>query len=456
MHVWPRSLLSIVGITAAISVSACTDEVTPVAPATTAGHPVANVANASQVRYARPDEEHFQKLAQAIPGFGGYHMDDSGNLVVYLTDLGQSEHARGLLLPVLRAWQADLPPDGRFIRGGGQIVVRKGNFRFDKLAFWRDLVTEHLLTEIPGLVFTDAQESANLVVIGALRERLPEVRAVLPGRLAALGIPQEAVRLEESVFPKQEKELTDQFRPIIGGIHLDYSIYGSYLSSCTLGFVAVIDGVDVFVTAAHCSNSKFAKDDTEYHQNSFFVGGNSIGFEWRDPGYRSCGFLSSRVCRDSDANAVSITPGIWFNRGRIARTTFWGGPGRPASGSLTIDDAQPTWVVTGKITDTKEGDTVDKVGRTTGWTYGFVKHSCVDFSQGGDRVLRCQHLADYGSQGGDSGSPVFRITSFTNSTAQIQGTHWGGGASTSKCADCAVFSSIKGIDADLGTTTVTP
>jgi hypothetical protein len=448
---WPRSVLTLVGVSTAVAVGACSDRTTPLAPEMDATLSAANSNANARAFEARPEETHFHRLAGQVPGYGGHHFDEDGNLIVVLTDLGQSQRARAALAPVLRGFQADLPVDKRPERAGGQVIIREGRFSFEQLAPWRDKVSEHLLGTQPGLIFTDLDESGNRVVIGVEADRLAEFRNVLPGHVRALGIPAEAVEIVPAVRPVKEQQLTDQIRPIVGGLHIDMVNQGSFLGSCTMGFVATLSGTTVMFTNSHCSASIYALDTTEFYQ----IWPTQIGTEWRDPGFRSCGFLSSNKCRDSDATAVALNWSTWSNRGRLARTTFWGGPGRPATGSLTIDSSQPDWVITGKV-GTSEGNIVDKVGRTTGWTYGTVRHTCVDYSEGYRLILRCQHLADYGSNPGDSGSPVFRITSFGNSTVQLQGIHHSGNAVTSKCSNCAVFSPIGGIDSDFGTTTVTP
>jgi hypothetical protein len=62
---------------------------------------------------------------------------------------------------------------------------------------------------------------------------------------------------------------------------------------------------------------------------------------------------------------------------------------------------------------------VEKIGRTTGWTYGSVGPICKDikptFQEASDTrnpsniVFRCQHFINGGGQAGDSGGPVFQL-----------------------------------------------
>ena len=77
-----------------------------------------------------------------------------------------------------------------------------------------------------------------------------------------------------------------------------------------------------------------------------------------------------------------------------------------------------------------QGQTVQKVGFTTGWTEGQVTGTCVNTDQGGTSIhFLCQTQANYASEFGDSGAPVF-VTGgiFGNdpTQARLDGIHWGG------------------------------
>ena len=125
--------------------------------------------------------------------------------------------------------------------------------------------------------------------------------------------------------------------------------------------------------------------------------------------------------------------------GKIARTT--------GLGSLTIDPANPTFTINARGIANKDAS-VDKVGRTTGWTRGTVSNTCVDTGvQGSTIVLLCQTFVTSSNvivQGGDSGSPVFAIGSGGNVT--LLGGLWGGNQSGTQF----VYSPIANIEAELG------
>jgi hypothetical protein len=89
------------------------------------------------------------------------------------------------------------------------------------------------------------------------------------------------------------------------------------------------------------------------------------------------------------------------------------------------------------------GSIFNKVGRTTGWTQGPVSRTCVNTNVLGSKVhQRCQTFVTAGVDGGDSGSPVFRITSGDN--VQLVGILGGGGS------DYDVMSPLASIQAELG------
>ena len=71
------------------------------------------------------------------------------------------------------------------------------------------------------------------------------------------------------------------------------------------------------------------------------------------------------------------------------------------------------------------GATVNKVGRTTGWTAGQVTATCVDvLVLGSLNADLCQDVVSAGVGAGDSGSAVFAITS--GNDVQLRGILWGG------------------------------
>lgn len=142
-----------------------------------------------------------------------------------------------------------------------------------------------------------------------------------------------------------------------------------------------------------------------------------------------------RVNNLSDATFVELASGVSQNLGKIAKTGL---------GSINVSHAA-SYRIVDEDTSTTVGETVNKVGRTTGRTEATVTGTCVRYKGLGNRLLLCQDTASGNSDGGDSGAPVFRITDSPNTNdIELLGVHHSGGSSV------IVFSSIGQIYCDLG------
>ena len=94
------------------------------------------------------------------------------------------------------------------------------------------------------------------------------------------------------------------------------------------------------------------------------------------------------------------------------------------------------------------GQTVNKIGRTTGWTFGKVTNTCVTVNVSGSNITQiCQSLVTAGVGAGDSGSPVFNWSG-TGNTVRLAGILWGGSGN-----NLFVFSPMSGIEKELGALT---
>jgi hypothetical protein len=296
-----------------------------------------------------------------------------------------------------------------------------------------DLKAQHRqlspLFGLRGVVFTDADETAGRLVVGVAD---PGARGLVRARLSALGVPSESVDIVDTdpIFPLTS--LRDKVRPIEGGVQIRFSNY-----LCSLGFVALREGVLGFVTASHCSDSQGTADGTPYYQALNQVADEFIGRETADPPYVQEGCADGQNCRYSDANFNAGAAGVELALGSIAKTTG------PNDGSLDING---TFTIVGEDTAVV-GETVNKVGRSTGWTQGTVTRTCIDVSVSRGILLRCQDLVEYGTAiaaSGDSGSPVFRTESGDQVT--LLGALWGGNSSGTQF----VYSPIAAIKQELG------
>ena len=94
------------------------------------------------------------------------------------------------------------------------------------------------------------------------------------------------------------------------------------------------------------------------------------------------------------------------------------------------------------------GETVNKVGRTTGWSQGRVTSTCVNVNVSGSDITQlCQTAVSATVGAGDSGSDVFTITSGTS--VRLDGVLWGGSSSGKQF----IFSPLANVTGELGTLT---
>jgi len=89
---------------------------------------------------------------------------------------------------------------------------------------------------------------------------------------------------------------------------------------------------------------------------------------------------------------------------------------------IGIDSINPSIDDVGQSSYIIDNEHLDKVGRTTGWTYGAVEDTCTDYEIDG-WTRECSDRVDYSTSGGDSGAPVFSLTA--GGDAEIRGINFG-------------------------------
>jgi hypothetical protein len=359
-------------------------------------------------------------LVRGIPGFGGFFFDREGAPTIYLRDVA----ARGQVERALGPWLA-----AQGIRTA-TLQVRRADYDWASLERWQGWATSQALA-MRGAVWVDADEARNRVTIGVERGT---PAAELRSAVARLGVPLAAVLVEAVEPVKLAATLRDRVRPVVGGLQINFPGF-----LCTHGFNATRSGQRSFITNSHCTNTQGGSEGTPYWQPSQGVAPGQIATEVADPAYTTGGGCpSGRRCRRSDASRARYASGTTSTLGRIARTNA------ANNGSITI---------TGNFNITAEGSasvgqTVHKIGRTTGWTRGSVTGTCVNVNVSGSNITQlCQTLVTAGVGGGDSGSPVFRRQGTTNNVTLV-GILWGGSGTT-----LYVFSPISKIEMELGALT---
>ncbi|HEY0554283.1 MAG TPA: hypothetical protein VGG20_08445, partial [Thermoanaerobaculia bacterium] len=371
-------------------------------------------AQADQVRSV---DDEFVRMGREIPGFGGLFYDEQGRPTVYLLD---PEGAGKTALKRL----------------GTEVRIQRGDYEFERLLGWR--VELRPMLALPGVVFLDVDETKNRVVIGIDPSRKSLDRDGLEQHLLATSVPRQAVLLQESPRIGPLIGLQDKMRPVPGGVQVVFSGF-----ACTLGFNAVRASVFGFVVASHCTDVFGELEGTRFFQ-SLPGKANAIGTEIADPDFFTDPPCPPGMrCRYSDTAFAKYDKASLGGLGKIARPASNGSQ----SGPLTLKTPTARFTIKSRMTSPLVGETVHKVGRTTGWTYGNVLNTCADVNEDVDTTLLCQSLVQIGGGPGDSGAPVF--VALSGNTARLVGLLWGGGDDPN-LGVVGVFSPLLNIETDLG------
>lgn len=400
------------------------------------------------------------ETAKRIPGFGGMYFDDDGNLNVYLLEKVQrlsSEDVKARRVQIEEVLvdvfgkeclaQRGVPrseqEEKQKLKQRPVIKIVKGDYDIMQLVKWRTGVDRAL--EVSGVVFTDVDEQQNRLKVGiepsASREQIEAI-------LKKFGVPLKAVTIEETKPIKFQATLRSKLRSMPGGVQIEADTGWLSYKICTMGFNAIRSNVNGFVTCSHCTTTQGGSDGTDFHQpdDPWWTERNKVGDEIADPQYFTGGVCpSGRRCRYSDSAFVDYS----VTRGKdIARTTGWN------NGSLTISSSSTRLSIVGETSEWIDGSELDKIGRTTGWTYGQVNGTCQNINVADTNItLFCQYRVNRipghtqtMSDNGDSGSPVFR---YLGSTVILSGVLWGG----TDDGSLFVFSPMNQIEQELGSLT---
>ena len=374
-------------------------------------------APGDQTPSGRPEERRAAELSRVVPGLAGFFYDTSGNVVVAVKGGSGAAVTRARLQPL---FQQELARSRRQHRSA-DIIVHGAQYTFLELRNWRDRLEARGVLSIPNVAWLDLDEVANRVAVGL-------EAAGNPGTVRALardvGVPAEALNIEQTTPYVSQSTLQDQFRPIQGGTQIQ-RVSGTTRATCTLGFAAPRNNQQVFLTAAHCSPNLMATDSVAQFQPiapltaAESAATTAIGRET----FRYSEACGNRRCANSDAAIYSVMPSQSWGLGRIARPTSgcMPGPCSPVilsvSGYWVIDTTRESFVV---------NDLVSKIGSATGLSQGLVTRTCVDVSPTNGATYHCQMFATYGANDGDSGSPILLdIQGGTDSTVTLGGIHSG-------------------------------
>lgn len=271
---------------------------------------------------------------------------------------------------------------------------------------------------------TDIDEASNKLTIGV--ENLGTLRFIVESEVAKLSIPQQAINIVQFGPAEPGGTLQQKVRPLVGGpqIAFDSIIDGSPLGFCTLGVNAVRSGVSGFVTNSHCTVTQGGVENTIFGQPDLVFTSQRIGVETVDPTYFTGGSCpSGKRCRWSDTAFGRRDSTVTATRGAIAKL---------ASKRSSTAQIVANFRIVSEVSFPLGGEFLNKVGRTTGWTSGHVTRTCVDSTVLNTNILLfCQDIVTTDTPGsamflgGDSGSPVFRITnSPATNDVELYGIAW--------------------------------
>lgn len=284
------------------------------------------------------------------------------------------------------------------------------------------------LFENPNVVFTDVDERTGRLTVGVEHGgAASNVRE----RLAQLGVPASAV---DTVVTPPVVELTtlqQTVRPAGGGLQIIFVKF-PFAYSCTLGFIAELGGVRGLVTNSHCTAKRGEVEGTKHYQAAYPA--DWVGTEIADPAFfQGSGCANKKKCSYADVAFSQLEiPNTDAPLGVIQRTTG------PNNNVLTIDGS---FSIVGEASGNAfTSETLNKVGRTTGWTQGPVERSCTNTTVSGSNILMlCQDWVTAKVGPGDSGSPVFKIDS--GNTVTLYGIVWG----STNSGNTFIYSPMKNV-----------
>jgi hypothetical protein len=405
----------------ALALAACQDNSAPTSPD-------AGLLPAQGQSAQGPELPSAAEFDRQVPGFGGFFLNADGTPTVYLTRGSSRVPAERVLAGYLSA------------RGLSTAAIRiaEAQYGWKQLERWQEAASVEALA-VPGAVFVDNDETGNRVLIGV--ENLGaagQVRAAAARR----GVPDDAVLVERADPIVQVATLQNVVdRPVRAGVQINFPGF-----LCSVGFNATTaSGQKSFVTASHCTTTQGGVESTPYWQPLQSVNPTQIATEVADPVYvkGGAGCPRGKLCRYSDASRAAYINGANQALGLIARTSGANNGSLSITGSFSITTNDCT--TTGGCLAV--GTTVNKVGRTTGWTAGNITNTCVNTGVQGSRIVQfCQTFVSAGVGGGDSGSDVFQVT---GTTVKLAGVLWGGNSSGSQF----VFSPFGNVTRELGALT---
>jgi hypothetical protein len=333
-------------------------------------------------------------------GYGGYYFSEDGQTVyAYMLDPTQQSAAEA----AVRA------AHGKPLDGVMNIVPVQGRYSMQQLADWYRPLKRQLKEDSVYPTMSAIRETNNRIRLG-FRE-LEAKRATIERVIAELGIPLDAVELEENfITPFLDDSVQAEWDDVPGGVQYEINDTGLF---CSVGFITERDDVEGLVTASHCAVNNNptptpvvgGNQGTEYWQNNSATG-DIIADEAVDPTPRSgLGGCDSGTCKYADAAYATRRGSEPLARGYIADTVDYG--------DTDVNPSGDTYWITAEVTPSLDDDLI-LVGRSSGKVRFEVIDTCFDFELLGVEIV-CVMLGEYTNAEqaiiGDSGGSVIEVVS---------------------------------------------
>jgi hypothetical protein len=401
----------------AISIAACFFAGTSFAQA---------VENATEKQWLDFDQQQLE-IARTVPGFAGSEFADDGSAIVYMAKSASGTKSNDAVLS--RVF-------------GTSYKVVPASYNFEQLYAAKLAARAQFSNERINVRFVDIDEAKNRVVIGidATATKAADVTE-LTTALQKNAIDAKILQIE-TLDPKLAQNfasIRDSLNPIPAAADIGFWKTSTIYGFCTIGANVVRDGVNGFVTAAHCRPDAANTAVTQPSGSLINIGtiaayGSAV----------STGCPSGQRCKYSDAMFVKYNVASFNKLGYIARTA---GP----------SDFNISSFSRFKDVSSAPSGTVQfrKVGRTTGSTSRTTKltKTCLDVKLDGDAfTYLCLNQFDVPNfsgfaQPGDSGAAIF--IDLGNSEVRLVGILKG-----SITGKDVVYSPWSGVVKDLGTMSI--
>jgi hypothetical protein len=392
----------------------------------------------------RPSEDFPLEVAEANEHFSGYYCSQ-GDLFVGVTAAATQADINDITSRVRAKGVPFYCRNRDFPTHEPQIMTVRQRYSFLQLRAWRDAAG------------TDFFANGGAIRIGLRYAKNKIVAKVDPGyeiakksTMNARGVPDDAVEiivgergeLRYACPPPSYSSDTPNgcFRPIPGGVAMDATRPGSSAGEgpCTITIAGrhLDFAEDGWVTAAHCFNRTLRGQVGAKAYQFEPIMDQFIGLETIDATGWPCAPFQ---CKHSDSAWIrrdGFATGSG-QRGQILRTQDWtfvtdccsDDPLIPSCSSCISSSANPRFQVYGTVPlSSVEGMQVDKIGRSTGWSTGYVTDTCEDMDDGQGNLMKCNATTSALSQVGDSGAPIFYWwSSYGVNTVELVGVLWTGG-----------------------------